>query len=67
MKDRTIWIQLGKYFLDLSKLVFASMFLGAIVSGGVEPFMMFIFGIGATTLLALSGFILVASGKEEKQ
>jgi hypothetical protein len=57
------WNKIGEYILDLSKLVFGSAFLGAILSRGIAPFVLLLFGVFATGLLATGGFVIIFLNK----
>jgi hypothetical protein len=61
--------EIGKYLIDVSKLIF-----GGVVLAGVwkieefEQSKLLFFGIGASLVLALSGFIFMANAlKKEKK
>jgi hypothetical protein len=49
---------MGKLFLDLGKLAFGSLLLGAVINRGVNPGMMFLFGFIGTIAFAFVGIIL---------
>ena len=45
----------GTVFLDLGKLSFGSLILGAILKGEIDQFRIFVFGIAAAALLFAAG------------
>jgi hypothetical protein len=57
--------EMGKYFLDISKLVFAGVVLGNIFSGAdFSRGLILATGLTSTVLLALIGFILTQEGEQ---
>ncbi|WP_222940356.1 MULTISPECIES: DUF6722 family protein [Parabacteroides] len=61
---KAIYLEISKYGLDLSKLVFAGVILVNIMSLDVNKFFIFVLGTIAVTLLACISFILFIKGKE---
>jgi hypothetical protein len=51
--------QLGKYCLDMSKLVFGGAILSAIVKENLPVFWIVLVGCFVVTILAISGFLLI--------
>ena len=55
---------MGKYFLDLSKLIFAGIVLGNIFSGeNFSQVVIIVAGLSSTVFFALIGFMLTQEGE----
>jgi hypothetical protein len=56
--------EMGKYFLDISKLIFAGIVVGNIFSGAdFSRGLILAAGLSATILFALIGFMLTKEGE----
>ena len=55
--------QLGKYCLDMSKLVFGGAILSAIVKESLPVFWIVLVGSFVVAVLAISGFLLIKKSK----
>jgi len=56
--------EMGKYFLDISKLIFAGIVLGNIFSGAnFSRILILVAGLSSTVLFALIGFMLTNEGE----
>jgi hypothetical protein len=55
--------QLGKYYLDLSKLVFGGAIISAIMKENISLFWIIGVGAFAVAILATAGFILIKKNK----
>jgi hypothetical protein len=51
--------QLGKYCLDLSKLVFGGAIISAIMKESISLFWVILLGGAAVVVLAIAGFLLI--------
>jgi hypothetical protein len=54
---------LGKYYLDLSKLVFGGAIISAIMKESVSLFWIILFGGTVVAILAIAGFVLIKKSK----
>ena len=57
----------GKYLLDLSKLVFGSIFLGSILHGGLPRVILGAIGLVMAVVLLIIGLLLVKKEKPSSQ
>jgi hypothetical protein len=55
---------IGNLFIDLGKLAFGSLILGSILKGGIEPFLILVFGAASAILFFLIGILIIALNKE---
>ena len=64
MEQREIIKELGKYFVDISKLVFGGVVLSTILKiDNVDKWLVLILGVTATTVFGFAGFYLMKKGK----
>ena len=55
---------MGKYFLDLSKLIFAGIVLGNVLNGeNFSRVLIIVAGLSSTVFFALIGFMLTQEGE----
>jgi membrane protein DedA with SNARE-associated domain len=59
--------ELGKYFIDISKLTFAGVVLSVILDISSNKEMVLMVGIIATVLFAIWGFLLLTIKKKRKK
>jgi hypothetical protein len=55
--------QLGKYYIDLSKLVFGGAIVSAIMKENVSLFWVIVVGGMAVAILATAGFLIIKKNK----
>jgi hypothetical protein len=63
-KWRQLAKTIGNVFVDLGKLSFGSLMLGAILKGGLNLFQLFIFGAAVAMLLFAIGIWFILIGEE---
>ena len=54
----------GTIFIDMGKLTFASLILGALLKGDVDQLLLFVFGVAAVAILFVVGILLVSVSEE---
>ena len=59
MKREKIWEQLGEYLIDISKLTFGGVVLSVILDISDNKPLVLIFGIFATIIIAVLGFLIL--------
>jgi hypothetical protein len=64
-KTRLFFLNLGKVFIDMAKLCFASLVLGIIIRGEIPQETLLMIGIIATAAGALFGIIMVTIFEEK--
>ena len=64
-KTRLFFLNLGKVFIDMAKLCFASLVLGIIIRGEIPQETLLMMGIIATAAGALFGIIMVTLCEEK--
>lgn len=62
---QAIFSELGKYCLDISKLIFGGVILAGIMQLNINQMILFIVGLLVVTLFALSGLLLIALSKNK--
>lgn len=62
--SKALYEEVGKYLLDVSKLIFGGVILAGVMNLNVDKLVLFIVGGTSVVLSAILGFVLFKKGKE---
>ena len=65
IRDNKFLIEVGKYFLDISKLTFGGLILSSIVGMNFDLENLMVYGIAASFFFALFGFTFIRVANEK--
>ena len=63
---RTFMYELGKFMVDISKLVFAGVIIAGIMNEEIDRRLLFLLGSSVVIAFALLGLIIISNNKEGK-
>jgi hypothetical protein len=58
--------EVGKFFLDVAKLIFAGLVLGTVVRGNIDDYVVLFGGLVATVLCFGVGLLFIYNSRREK-
>lgn len=64
-RKEAILAEIGKFFIDIAKLVFGGIILASIMKIEIDRFLLFIFGGIAVLIFAVSGLMFIALSKSK--
>jgi hypothetical protein len=64
INSNQVWTTIGNLLIDLGKLAFGSLILGSLLTGGIEPFLIGLFGTVSAMVCFIVGIFLIAYKKE---
>ena len=62
-KRELLFAEIGKFFLDIAKLIFGGIILAGIMEIGVEQFLLFLFGGLCVAIFAIAGVCFMMYSK----
>ena len=65
-KKEDIYVEAGKYFLDISKLIFGGLILSSIVCMDFDMEHLIVYGFAASFIFALFGFTAIIMARSKK-
>ena len=65
--DQSIAFEMGKFCLDIAKLVFGGVILAGIMQQGIEFNSLFLTGLGVVLLFVSFGFYLIKKSKKHRR
>ena len=61
-----IFLEAGKFCLDIAKLIFGGVILAGLMKQDIEYISLFLVGLGVVLIFAFWGFRLIAKSKSKK-
>ena len=65
-KRELLFTEIGKFFLDIAKLIFGGIILAGIMEIGVDKYLLFMIGGALTVIFAIAGLLLMILSKTKK-
>ncbi len=65
-KRELLFAEIGKFFLDIAKLIFGGIILAGIMEIGVDKYLLFMIGGALTIIFAMAGLLLMILSKTKK-
>ena len=65
-KRELLFAEIGKFFLDIAKLIFGGIILAGIMEIGVDKYLLFMIGGALTVIFAIAGLLLMILSKTKK-
>ena len=65
-KRELLFAEIGKFFLDIAKLIFGGIILAGIMEIGVDKYLLFMIGGALTVIFAMAGLLLMILSKTKK-
>ena len=62
-KRELLFAEIGKFFLDIAKLIFGGIILAGIMEIGVDKYLLFMIGGALTVIFAIAGLLLMILSK----
>ena len=66
-REKVLFAEIGKYCIDISKLVFGGIILAGIMDWGLNRLALLLSGVAAVTLLAVTGICFSVLSDNKKQ
>ena len=66
-KKEDLYIEAGKYFLDISKLIFGGLILSSIVGMDFDLEYLIVYGFASSFIFALFGFMAIIMAKSKNK
>ena len=66
-KKEDLYIEAGKYFLDISKLIFGGLILSSIVGMDFDLEYLIVYGFAASFIFALFGFMSIIMARSKNK
>ena len=63
-KRELLFAEIGKFFLDIAKLIFGGIILAGIMEIGVDKYLLFMIGGALTVIFAMAGLLLMILSKK---
>lgn len=65
-KRELLFAEIGKFFLDIAKLIFGGIILAGIMEIVVDKYLLFMIGGALTIIFAMAGLLLMILSKTKK-
>ena len=65
-KRELLFDEIGKFFLDIAKLIFGGIILAGIMEIGVDKYLLFMIGGALTVIFAMAGLLLMILSKTKR-
>ncbi len=65
-KRELLFAEIGKFFLDIAKLIFGGTILAGIMEIGVDKYLLFMIGGALTVIFAMAGLLLMILSKTKR-
>lgn len=65
-KRELLFAEIGKFFLDIAKLIFGGIILAGIMEIGVDKYLLFMIGGALTVIFAMAGLLLMILSKTKR-